>query len=399
MALEFLNHTPVELMVLDISMPGMSGLNLLKALPPDKMPRTIILSSFATFDYARNAISYGVQSYLLKPVKSHELMEAVKTVKQQLDVEKNFEKERQMLVYHSQIVQKEERDKFFRHLFSGHIPGNSGDLLSKYHIYPEQTYYILIFDAYSDSITAPSYELKQSWRHAMENMIGQIFCENKVFLLTQDNYGRSAVILDGKREEFLLSPKIKQLKEILCQHLNLHLLSGYGFCENGSAEKLCYGYRLALDFFRFRSIYSQDINVLQTKLPDITLLDSLNLLNPQVKTHLFNRQNQNLQQALHDMKDDLSLNSIASELLISPSYLSRNFTKLQGISLTSYLTCTRLENARRLLSDTDLSIAEISAKSGYRDLFYFSKRFKSCFGVSPSRYRAEFQAGESDRKH
>lgn len=499
MALEFLNHTPVELMVLDISMPGMSGLDLLKALPPDKMPRTIILSGFATFDYARNAISYGVQSYLLKPVKSHELMEAVKTVKQQLDVEKNFEKERQMLVYHSQIVQKEERDKFFRHLFSGHIPGNSGDLLSKYHIYPEQTYYILIFDAYSDSITAPSYELKQSWRHAMENMIGQIFCENKVFLLTQDNYGRSAVILDGKREEFLLSPKIKQLKEILCQHLNLHLLSGYGFCENGSAEKLCYGYRLALDFFRFRSIYSQDINVFQTKLPDITLLDSLNLLNTQVKTHLFNRQNQNLQQALHDifhimrtnlfplpaleselfalmdiaihycavkkleilkdpenyasyncsemvrsgissiqmeqkfqllfetltdssadesgqfieiivqqavqlinqnyMKDDLSLNSIASELLISPSYLSRNFTKLQGISLTSYLTCTRLENARRLLSDTDLSIAEISAKSGYRDLFYFSKRFKSCFGVSPSRYRAEFQAGESDRKH
>lgn len=82
MALEFLNHTPVELMVLDISMPGMSGLNLLKALPPDKMPRTIILSGFATFDYARNAISYGVQSYLLKPVKSHELMEAVKTVKQ-----------------------------------------------------------------------------------------------------------------------------------------------------------------------------------------------------------------------------------------------------------------------------------------------------------------------------
>lgn len=496
MALEFLNKTPVELMLLDISMPGMSGMDLLKALPPDKMPHTIILSGFATFDYAKNAISYGVRSYLLKPVKSHELIEAIKAVKQQLDMEKGFEKERQMLFYHSQIVQKEEQDKFFRHLFSGHISGDSEDLLSKYHIHPEQKYYILIFDVYAETIATPSYELKQSWRQAMENMIGQIFCENKLFILTQDNYGRSVAISDGNHEEFLISPKIKQLKEALRQHLNLHLLSGYGFCEKGSTEKLCHGYQLALDFFRLRSIYSEDMNVLHTKFPNITQLDSVNLLNTQVKTHLFNRQTQNLQNALSNifhimrtnlfplpaleselfalmdiaihycavkkleilkdtenyasyncsemvrsgissiqmeqkfqllfktlinshpddsgqfietivqqavqlinqnyMKEDLSLNSIASELLISPSYLSRNFTKLQGISLTSYLTRTRLENARRLLSDTYLSIAEISEKSGYRDLFYFSKRFKSCFGVSPSKYRAELQTGKGD---
>lgn len=67
----------------------------------------------------------------------------------------------------------------------------------------------------------------------------------------------------------------------------------------------------------------------------------------------------------------LSLNTIASELLVSPSYLSRSFTKIQGISLTAYITRCRMEHARDLLKNTDMSIAQISEQSGYSDLFYF----------------------------
>ena len=46
-----------------------------------------------------------------------------------------------------------------------------------------------------------------------------------------------------------------------------------------------------------------------------------------------------------------------------------------------------MEHARDLLQHTEMTIAQISEQSGYSDLFYFSKRFKSFWGVSPSRYR------------
>ena len=91
---------------------------------------------------------------------------------------------------------------------------------------------------------------------------------------------------------------------------------------------------------------------------------------------------------------NLGLTEIASDFLISPSYLSRNFKKICGISLTGYITQCRLEFGCQLLESTNLSVAEISEKIGYQDLFYFSKKFKEAYGISPSHYRAKFQEKE-----
>ena len=68
-AMEFLEHNAVELILLDISMPGQSGMDLLKLLDEEKHPRphVIILTGFATFEYAREALKFGVSDYLLKP--------------------------------------------------------------------------------------------------------------------------------------------------------------------------------------------------------------------------------------------------------------------------------------------------------------------------------------------
>ena len=64
----------IDLVVTDVCMPGMSGLELIEHFfEPGKPPRFIILSGFSEFDYARRAISYGVAAYLLKPVDTDEL--------------------------------------------------------------------------------------------------------------------------------------------------------------------------------------------------------------------------------------------------------------------------------------------------------------------------------------
>ena len=54
-----------------------------------------------------------------------------------------------------------------------------------------------------------------------------------------------------------------------------------------------------------------------------------------------------------------------------------------------------MEQARKLLRDSRLSIGEIAARVGYPDPFHFSKTFKNSEGVSPSQFR---QPGDPDRE-
>jgi len=57
-----------------------------------------------------------------------------------------------------------------------------------------------------------------------------------------------------------------------------------------------------------------------------------------------------------------------------------------------------MEHARNLLKHTDMSIAQISEQAGYSDLLYFSKRFKSFWGVPPSRYRVSGPSDETGQR-
>lgn len=67
-----------EIAILDISMPGMTGIDILKELKSAGVTtRVIFLSGFQDFEFAREAIQYGVTEYLLKPVKKDSLIDAI----------------------------------------------------------------------------------------------------------------------------------------------------------------------------------------------------------------------------------------------------------------------------------------------------------------------------------
>ena len=89
----------------------------------------------------------------------------------------------------------------------------------------------------------------------------------------------------------------------------------------------------------------------------------------------------------HYSRCDMSLTLLSQNLLISPAYLSSIFKKTKGISINQYLTQSRLDKAKELLSGTNLTLTEIAERVGYNDLFYFSKVFKRYFGVAPSAYK------------
>ena len=91
---------------------------------------------------------------------------------------------------------------------------------------------------------------------------------------------------------------------------------------------------------------------------------------------------------------DLSVETLCSHLHLSPTYFSTLFKRETGMSFTSYVTNVRMEQAARLLRETDDKTYLIAEQTGYTDPNYFSYVFKRHFGVSPSKFRAG-QAGQA----
>ena len=85
--------------------------------------------------------------------------------------------------------------------------------------------------------------------------------------------------------------------------------------------------------------------------------------------------------------DDMSLNMVAAQVNISPSYFSTIFSSEMGQTFVEYLTHVRLEKAKELLMCSNMRTAEIGYEVGYKDSHYFSYIFKKVVGCSPKEYR------------
>jgi transcriptional regulator GlxA family with amidase domain len=72
---------------------------------------------------------------------------------------------------------------------------------------------------------------------------------------------------------------------------------------------------------------------------------------------------------------------------MSQRTLNRRFKRATGVSPGRYLQQLRLEHARELLRDSNLSVTEIAAKVGYQDVAYFSTLFRLHMSLSPTAYR------------
>lgn len=90
-----------------------------------------------------------------------------------------------------------------------------------------------------------------------------------------------------------------------------------------------------------------------------------------------------------------SLSEIAQRFYMNKSYLSRVFKEATGYTVNEYINVNRIRNAKKLLSETGLSITEISAESGYDSITYFERIFQKYTKTSPRQYRKQFRAEQS----
>lgn len=91
----------------------------------------------------------------------------------------------------------------------------------------------------------------------------------------------------------------------------------------------------------------------------------------------------------HLGNSSFSVTDLGREVALSPSQLHRKLTALTGLSSSKMIRRVRLNEAKRQLQDPSLSISEIAYACGFNDPDYFSKVFKTEFGVIPSVYRKQ----------
>ena len=118
--------------------------------------------------------------------------------------------------------------------------------------------------------------------------------------------------------------------------------------------------------------------------------------------------NYNLQQYSHtvrsaleyinlNLQNNLSLSTISEAINKNSSFLSSQFKKETGNTVTRYIQEKRIEESIRLLTHTDMTIQEISYSVGIDDLSWFSKLFKSITNMSPTKYRANLHKSKNEK--
>jgi AraC-like DNA-binding protein/ligand-binding sensor protein len=88
-------------------------------------------------------------------------------------------------------------------------------------------------------------------------------------------------------------------------------------------------------------------------------------------------------------QEDLSLSCIAAHVHRSAAHLSRLFHHQTGETITTYLNHVRIEEARKLLAHTRMTVSEVCFAVGYQSLSHFTRTFKALTGMAPKFYRQQ----------
>ena len=486
-----------DILITDIRMPFMDGLELSrlvkKELPQIKI---IILSGYNEFDYAKTAINIGVTDYLLKPISSAKLLEAVKKVADMIEKEqdnarliKRYEKEME-----ENILQ--EKHKLWGALASNRL--STIELLEKGQRlgidFTASAYQVFLFKLMQEGdATGCSEELNRasekvnelagSWEHVLsfdrspegwaflikgesEEEVQSTYLETRKELLElvegypkveyfggignvvhrigdiQTSYKEAARAFssrffmdanqiadsaemvkvqmeqDGKIDVSKMLSKKREhelverfLKNGTTEEVDSFLDELFQNIGEQNCKSLLYRQYVVMDLFFCASDFlgnleidienlpeeCRDINQIVEKAEDAeNLRYQIGNLFTETMQLRDSHSKKKYSKLLEDAKafidenykhDEMSLNTVAAQVNISPSYFSTIFSSEMGQTFVEYLTHVRLEKAKELLMCSNMRTAEIGYEVGYKDSHYFSYIFKKVVGCSPKEYR------------
>lgn len=99
---------------------------------------------------------------------------------------------------------------------------------------------------------------------------------------------------------------------------------------------------------------------------------------------------------LTNFRNEISLNEVANEVALAPTYFSRLFKAKTGVNFKTYLNNMRFEYAKKLLDHSDMTVMQVCADCGFKDYPNFIRRFKQHTGLYPAQYRKSRQPGKTE---
>ena len=248
-AMEFVTEHPVDIVLTDICMPYMDGMELSKFLH-EKYPDIfiVIFSGFGEFEYAQKAIRYGVSEYLLKPVTAMELREVIGRVKEKVDEKRGVREQMDSLLRTSEDY----RDNALM-IRSGAIEGlvsctrdiqESLRQLERLGIHLDAQSYrvaILDLDAYSQlfQIEADQRQESQLMTFVLFNISDEIVSRENAGIAYQEGSSRVCVLFTGeKNKEFesRIQTVCKEIQEKAGEAIGMGVSVGIGGWVRSLAE-------------------------------------------------------------------------------------------------------------------------------------------------------------------
>lgn len=494
-AMEKIISLKPDIVITDIRMPGYDGLELIKRAKTEGIgTEFIIISGYRHFEYAQNAIRYGVSDYLLKPIKKSELTDALRRLGDR------YRERNEQLSFEEKVRLglKNDTGRFRTNFFSSILYSSENiaagrtfeNINAQYHyrfgpgwfrivtikfdniksggreileflsdktaalteqlfeeicfdqeLYVESSYVYLLLNYEEEesknvrrqmkslldelkvlesivegmdvtigagkccvSLEQLRQSLQSSRRMVQQRLIvgtGKVIEE---FLKTSSNLTDSSIFYDfnqniTKALESLDNSQVMQLLDKLREELKgYENISGYELLQ--MSKEVC---NLYLFHMRSRKIaIENEVSFMETYnsgADDCATVEELfELLKKTIgdsfsKAALGKRMEDNkpIRLAKNYMKEhfreQVTLEDVSALAGFSPTYFSALFKKETGSAFLEYLQSVRMDEAKRLLKETNLSVIAICEKVGYSDVKYFTKSFIKHTGLKPGEYR------------
>lgn len=355
-ALEKIKEFHPDIILLDICMPKLSGIQLLEEIRKTEQEcQVIIISGFNEFGYAKQAIRLGVSEYLLKPIVEEELKNAVLAVIKEL--EKTRKSKKFMDLVKQQLAQNQTylQDVFLNDWIEGKLsPNEWKEQAELLHLgMPDRITLVM-------TVVQPGYERKLAGGTVSDELYKMTL--EKIMSEHLREFHPVAVFMSRYQDVIGIFQDIPSgIEEFLEQmQVQIEMQTGGKCCV---FTESCSGSELPDACVRMRS---QARKFMECK--PIVL---------EARKYIYD----------HYGERELDLGQVAHAIGCSASYLSRMMKQEIGISFKEFLTRLRISQAIALMENRELSINEIAGQVGYSNQHYFSAAFKNCQGVSPSEFR------------
>lgn len=473
-ALQELERSPYDLIITDIRMPMMDGLQLLEHLSREpNPPQVIMLSGHDDFHYCKEALRNGAADYLLKPIQREELFRALDKAgealerqaenRSMLDSAERLFAEYRVSQLHYVLLNRdmplpelkrveaairfadvgspyrvlvfkpagsagrswsgEELASAVKHLWSGGTPaGDEVGFIGK------EGHYVLI-TAHEERVQAIAEALRRERRmplaagisrpavgleslrlahaQAVEAWTG-IFIEPKhAVMFHEEPAGLHREYTPPLEEVHKLANMLgtdrdKELRALLYDLFDQDKLIGYGIAYLEELRSLI-NERVIDDVFRVHGAAPAELLASSRDVCDIFRFSDaqtyvkaleqflLNLSRYVSKVRQAHSEREEMKEAIRYIREHygkpLTMAMVSNHVSLSYTYFSEAFKQYTGDSFVNYVKKVRLEEAKRMLAETNDKIADISHQVGYEHVKQFNRVFKELEGITPHEYR------------